>query len=184
MYVHTQLSIEVFCKQFPSNTNCECNCPLFIPTTCLPFTSTPSHPLRKGLILLKLTWNKHLWDLSRAPDEMHTHRFMQVRYLSRHDSSKSMTPSTLKKAQQRHKQTQTQLFCPKNMDICMGRKRKAGHLQFCKCYSLVISPILCALRSRRHNHSLNMFTVSFSFTIQCPTRILHFQNGTTRAKCL
>ncbi len=55
MYVHTQLSIEVFCKQFPSNTNCECNCPLFIPTTCLPFTSTPSHPLRKAWSY----WNLH-----------------------------------------------------------------------------------------------------------------------------
>lgn len=88
----------------------------------------------EGLILLKLTWNKHLWDLSGASDETHTHRFMQVRHPSQHDSKKSMTPSTLKKAQQTHKQTQTKLFSIflllPQIDICTGGKRKPRHLQF------------------------------------------------------
>lgn len=153
-------------------------------TTCLPFTGTPSHPLRKACSY----WNLHekniygIWAGHRMK-HTHTHRFMQVRYLSRHDLSKSMTPSTLKKAQQRHKQTQTQLFSTKD-GYLYGKKEEGKTPAVYKC-SLVISPILCALRSGRHNHSLNMFTVSFFFfTIQCPTQILHFQNGTTRAKCL
>lgn len=53
--MRTQLSIVVCCKQFPSNTNCESNCPLFTQTKGLPFTDTPCHLLQKTWSY----WNVH-----------------------------------------------------------------------------------------------------------------------------
>lgn len=144
----------------------------------------------EGLILLKLTWNKHLWDLSGASDETHTHRFMQVRHPSRHDSKKSMTPSTLKKAQQTHKQTQTKLFsifsfCHRWI-FCTGGKRKPRHLQFINATCLWSLPS-CVLSDQ--GDAIRVWTCLLSgfynsAHLRAPARILRFQKGTAKAKCL
>jgi len=146
--MRTQLSIKVCCKQFPSNTNSESNCPLFTPTKGLPFSDTPCHLLQKTWSY----WNVHE---TNGYEIWAGHRIKRTLTDSRRSDIRAcMTPRNqwlLQRSKKHNKHiNKLKLSCfsifllLSEMDICTRGKRKARHLQFINATCLW-SPPPCAL---------------------------------------